>query len=274
MTSAVVWSSLLVAASAAGGSATTPTAGAKSTAAPAGAGSGSASASPASASPASGASGSGSAVGPTTGNTPNAEPDLSAVKPEDMPADVRIRRLEQQTQSLKERAWQLKARMQLLKEQTLGGGVGSQAIITHANDMGASFRLIKISYTLDGTEIFARDDEQAETLYATKTFDVFNGPIAPGSHTLAAVAIYRGHGYGVFEYLSKFTFTSRNSEQFQVEEGKIAKVECRGFERGGAAKQMEKRPAIDCKASELVQKKGGDSPAPAPTNSPTAPTGK
>ena len=280
MTSALVWSSLLIAASAAGGSATTPAAGS------AAAGSGSASTTP----PADG-SGSGSSVGPTTGNTPDAQPDLAAVKPEDMPTDVRIRRLEQQTQSLKERAWQLKARMQLLKEQTLGGGVGSQALITHANDMGAAFRLIKLSYTLDGTEIFARNDDEGETLYTTKSFDVFNGPIAPGTHTLAAVAIYRGHGYGVFEYLSKFTFTARNSEQFTVEEGKIAKVDCRGFERGGASTQMEKRAAVVCKSVELMPKRGADAPepttpgttpvpaaaapaAPAPAAPPAAPTGK
>src|SRR5262249_20148069 len=34
-------------------------------------------------------------------------PDLAAVKPEDMPTSVRMRRLEQKTQALKERAWQL-----------------------------------------------------------------------------------------------------------------------------------------------------------------------
>ena len=37
------------------------------------------------------------------------------MKPEDMPSAVRLRRLEQKTQALKERAWQLKARVQMLK---------------------------------------------------------------------------------------------------------------------------------------------------------------
>jgi hypothetical protein len=268
MTSALVWSSLLIAAgAAAGGSASTPAAGAGSAGATGSAAAGSGTGAPAgSAAPTGSAgsagSGSGSAVGPTTGNTPDANTDLSAVKPEDMPTDVRIRRLEQQTQALKERAWQLKARMQMLKEQTLGGGVGAQALITHANDMGAAFRLTKLSYTLDGTEIFSRNDDDGQTLYSTKSFDIFNGPIAPGSHNLASVATYRGHGYGVFEYLSKFTFTARNTEAFTVEEGKIAKVDCKGYERGGASTQMEKRPALDCKATELAPKKGPDAAAP------------
>ena len=105
--------------------------------------------------------------------------DLASVKPEDMPTAVRLRRLEQKTQALKERAWQLKARVQMLKEQTLGGGVGAQATVTHADQMGASFRLTKLIYSLDGTQVFARTDEAGEAMYKTKNFDVFAGPIAP-----------------------------------------------------------------------------------------------
>src|SRR5262245_40691723 len=86
------------------------------------------------------------APAPTPAPAPSIDP--ATVKPEDMPTAVRMRRLEQRTQALKERAWQLKARVQMLKEQMLGGGVGAQALIAHANEMGASFRLIKIIYTL------------------------------------------------------------------------------------------------------------------------------
>src|SRR5688572_2069096 len=89
-------------------------------------------------------------------------PDPATVKPEDMPTAVRMRRLEQRTQALKERAWQLKARIQMLREQVVGGGVGAQATIAHANDMGSSFRLIGLSYQLDGTQVFSRSDAAAE----------------------------------------------------------------------------------------------------------------
>ena len=68
---------------------------------------------------------------------PRRRPISSAVKPEDMPTAVRMRRLEQKTQALKERAWQLKARVQMLKEQMIGGGVGAQALIAHDDEMGA-----------------------------------------------------------------------------------------------------------------------------------------
>ncbi|HEY0195054.1 MAG TPA: hypothetical protein VGC42_28265 [Kofleriaceae bacterium] len=197
----------------------------------------------------------GTSTGPTSGAPPAAatEPpvDVAAVKPEDMPTAVRMRRLEQKTQALKERAWQLKARVQMLKEQVLGGGAGAQAVIEHVSDMGASFRLTKLIYTLDGTQVFVRSDDTGETLYKTKSFDVFSGPIAPGNHNVAVIATYRGHGYGVFEYLSKYTFTAKGSQGFLAGEGKVNKVDCRGFEKGNATMPLEKRAAIECKASQV-----------------------
>jgi hypothetical protein len=215
--------------------------------------------------PAAAGSGSGSAApapdpGPAAGNTPAPPTDLAAVKPEDMPTDVRMRRLEQKTQALKERAWQLKARVQMLKEQMLGGGVGAQAVITHSSDMGAAFRLTKLVYTLDGTQVFVRTDDTAETLYKTKSFDIFSGPISPGNHNINAVAIYKGHGYGVFSYLDKFTFTAKGSNAFIAGEGKVSRIECRGFERGGQGTPMEKRAAVDCKASQVMPDKAADAP--------------
>src|SRR5687767_6669476 len=96
---AVVLSSLLLVAGAGAQPAPAP----RGTPAPASAGAGSAAA-PAPA-------GAGSAAGPAPSGTGEST-DLSAVRPEDMPTAVRLRRLEQKTQALKERAWQLKARVQ------------------------------------------------------------------------------------------------------------------------------------------------------------------
>ncbi len=212
-------------------------------------------------------SGSGSAASATgSGSAGSADAiDPASVKPEDMPTAVRMRRLEQKTQALKERAWQLKARVQLLKEQLIGGGVGAQALVAHANEMGSSFRLIKLVYTLDGTQVFVRTDETAEDLYKTQAFDVFAGPIAPGNHTLAVTATYRGHGYGVFEYLTKYTFTARGSSTFIAGEGKLSKVDCRGFEKGGATTPLENRPAVECKVTQASPDKPSEAPAPTPT---------
>jgi hypothetical protein len=207
-------------------------------------------------------------AGSASADNPPAPAPPPEAKPEDMPTAIRMRRLEERTQALKERSWQLKARIQMLKEQMLGGGVGAQAVVAHDNDMGSSFRLVKLVYTLDGTEVLSQNDDTAENLFKVKQFDVFNGPIAPGSHNLTMVATYRGHGYGVFEYLQKFTFTARNTSTFVASEGKIAKVDCRGYEKGGTATPMEKRAAIECKVTEVEPEKPG---APAVTNPGTTP---
>lgn len=222
-----------------------------------------------------GGTGAGTAAGtgaPTTPDpAPSPSPDPSTVKPEDMPTAVRMRRLEQQTQALKEKAWQLKARVQMLKEQMLGGGVGAQAVVSHSNEMGSSFRLVKLSYSLDGTQVLVRTDDAGEDLYKTKSFDVFAGPIAPGNHTLTATATYRGHGYGVFAYLTKYTFTARGGQSFSAGEGKITRVECRGYEKGGPTMPLEKRPALDCKVSQVSPDKAPEAPVPTP-GQPSAPT--
>jgi hypothetical protein len=133
----------------------------------------------------------------------------------------------------------------------IGGGVGAQAVIAHSNEMGASFRLIKLVYALDGTQVFARTDDTAESLYKARSFDVFAGPISPGNHTISAVATYRGHGYGVFEYLSKYTFTARGNQAFIAGAGKISRVDCHGFEKGGPTMPLEKRAAVECKVTQV-----------------------
>jgi hypothetical protein len=175
--------------------------------------------------------------------------DGTPVDPEQMPVNLRLRRLEQRVQALKERAWRAKARTTQLKEAVLGGGVGAQATLVHINRMGSSFRLHRLVYALDGTQIFARSAETNQNLYKTKSFDVLTGPISPGSHTISVLAIYKGHGYGVFKYLTKYTFTVRSSHTFTAAEGKSTRIEAVGFEKGGPTTPLDKRPAIDFKVT-------------------------
>ncbi len=172
-----------------------------------------------------------------------------------MPDPVRIRRLEQRVQALKERAWRAKARVGMLKESVLGGGIGAQALVMHSNDMGSSFRLVKLVYSLDGTQVFARTDDTAESLYKSKKFDIYAGPITPGSHSVSVLAVYRGNGYGVFKYLNKYTFQVRSSHTFNAGEGRTTKLEASGYEKGGATTPLEKRPAIDFKVAQIAAEK-------------------
>jgi hypothetical protein len=180
--------------------------------------------------------------------TPVASTDPNAVAPGESPPGIRLRKLEQRVQELKEQAWRIKARVGMLKEAVLGGGIGARASIKHENKMGGSFRMVKVLYALDGTQIYSKADDTGK-LDEMKTFDVLSGPIAPGNHTLSVLIIYRGWGFGVFEYLKKYKFTVRSSHTFTVAEGKLTDITVVGYERGGATTPMEKRPAVDFKVN-------------------------
>ncbi|HVV84972.1 MAG TPA: hypothetical protein VHE35_18035, partial [Kofleriaceae bacterium] len=175
--------------------------------------------------------------------------DGSIVNPDQMPTNLRLRRLEQRVQALKERAWRAKARTTQLKEAVLGGGVGAQATLVHVNRMGSAYRLSRLVYALDGTQIFSRTDDTNPDLYKGKTFDILTGPISPGSHTISVLAVYKGHGYGVFKYLNKYTFTLRSSHTFTAAEGKATRVEAVAYEKGGQTTPLDKRPAMEFKVT-------------------------
>jgi hypothetical protein len=178
----------------------------------------------------------------TAGVTANA-----AVK--DAPVDagtygVRLRDLEQRINELKEQIFRSKARLSLLAETVLQGVVaGSQARIVHENKMGSSYKLVKVVYALDGAPIFNKADEEG-SLGDREEFDIYNGSIVPGEHTLTVKLEYRGHGYGIFSYLKGYRFKVSSSHTFTAPEGKAATLRVVGYEKGGPSAPLEDRPAI------------------------------
>ncbi len=174
----------------------------------------------------------------------------AATGTDDIPVNVRLRRLEQQVQALKERAWRTKARVSMLKDAVLGGGLGANATVVHVNNMGSSYRLVQLVYAIDGTQVFSKTDS-GEELHKNKEIEVLSGPIAPGSHTISVLAVYRGHGYGVFKYLNKYKFSVRSSHTFTASEGKSIRIEAVALERGGATTPLDQRPAMEFKVSDL-----------------------
>jgi len=185
-----------------------------------------------------------------TGTDPRAAP-ASGAEP---PTNIRLRSLEQRVDALKEQAWRVKARVGMLKEAVLGGGIGARATISHINKMGGSFRLSRVVYALDGQQIFSRIDEDSSKLNDLKSIEVFSGPIAPGSHTISVLLEYHGNGYGVFAYLKQYKFTVRSSHSFTATEGKETQVNVEGYEKGGLTTQLKDRPAVDFKESIITER--------------------
>ncbi|HEX7477059.1 MAG TPA: hypothetical protein VF331_04590 [Polyangiales bacterium] len=171
----------------------------------------------------------------------------TAVK--DQPVDagtygVRLRDLEQRINELKEQIFRSKARLSLLAETVLQGVVaGGQARIIHENKMGNSYKLVKVVYALDGAPIFNKADEEG-SLGDSAEFDVYNGSIVPGEHTLTVKLEYRGNGYGIFSYLKGYRFKVTSSHTFTAPEGKATSLRVVGFEQGGPTAPLEDRPAI------------------------------
>ena len=157
---------------------------------------------------------------------------------------VRLRDLEQRINELKEQIFRSKARLSLLAETVLQGVVaGAQAVIVHENKMSSSFRLVKAVYALDGAPIFNKVDEEGG-LGEQEEFQVYNGSIVPGEHTLTVNLEYRGHGFGIFSYLRGYRFKVRSSYTFTAPEGKAVTLRVIGYEKGGPTAPLEERPAV------------------------------
>ncbi|MCG8557479.1 MAG: hypothetical protein MJD61_19655 [Proteobacteria bacterium] len=184
------------------------------------------------------------APGATGPQLPGGSPARAAPTVDASKYSVRLRDLEQRVNELKEQIFRSKARLSLLAETVLQGVVaGAQAKIIHENKMGSSYKLVRVVYALDGAPIFNKADESG-ALGDRDAFDVYNGSIVPGEHTLTVKLEYRGHGYGIFSYLKGYTFKARASFSFNAPEGKLATLRVVGYERGGPTAPLEERPAV------------------------------
>jgi hypothetical protein len=157
---------------------------------------------------------------------------------------LKVQDLEGRVNELKEKIFRTKTRLAILKESVLSTTIaGAESRLVHRNEMGSSFTLEKVIYSLDGTPIFSKVDTQGD-LDGEKEIQIFDGPIVPGNHTVAVVMVYRGNGFGIFSYLRGYVFTLRSSHTFTAEEGKRIQVRVIGYEKGGMTTDLKDRPDI------------------------------
>jgi hypothetical protein len=196
---------------------------------------------------------------PTTAPTaaPTAAPAATPAAPTNAGASytVRLHDLERRVNELKEQIFRSKARLNLLKETVLHGVIaGSRAVIMHRNEMGSTYTLVKLVYALDGAEIFAKTDDSGH-IADSNEFEIFNGSIVPGNHTLSVLMVYQGNGFGVFSYLKGYKFNVRGSHTFAAGEGKQTQLKVVGFEKGNPITTDPKdRPALDFRVNIVADK--------------------
>ncbi|MDC0721367.1 hypothetical protein [Nannocystis bainbridge] len=178
-----------------------------------------------------------------TGGLLGEDPAASA-RTSDLYGD-RLDGIEAEVNSLKDKIFRSKARLAVLRDTVMAGvAAGGRVVLAHRNLMGVGFRLVRIVYTLDGAQIFARSDESGG-LDAEDEILVFDGTLPPGPHEARVELTYQGQGYGVFTYLRGYTFKSPQTHSFNVTEGGSFKLVSKGYERGNLTTEMKDRPAVE-----------------------------
>lgn len=175
------------------------------------------------------------------------EPDLELGASDTRSSDAygeRIQTLRTDVDALKDKVFRSKARLSLLRETVLRGMLsGSRVILAHRNLMGTGFRLVRVVYRLDGAQIFARTDETG-SLDAEDEVVIFDGNLSAGPHDIEIELHYSGHGYGIFAYLTEYTFESKSGHAFTAPEEGAVKVLSVGYEEGNLTTEMADRPNV------------------------------
>jgi hypothetical protein len=156
----------------------------------------------------------------------------------------KILELNGRVSDLKEKIFRTKTRLAILKENVLSKTIaGAEGRFYHVNNMGASYVLEKVVYSYDGVPLQSLIDVDGD-LNDKEEIELSTGPLAPGSHTLSVMMVYRGNGFGVFSYLKGYVYTLRSSHTFHAEEGKIVTVRTIAYEKGTITTDHRDRPDI------------------------------
>ncbi len=157
--------------------------------------------------------------------------------------DVKIKQLEENITQLKEKIFRSKSRLLVLQETILKGVIaGAKAVVYHEDQLGGLYYLESVAYYLDGNPIYGRTNENGE-LKPGEEMQVYDGNVNPGNHMLTVYMIYRGQS-SVFSYIEGIRVKLKANYVFKAEEGKVTRVDVKGFDKGGVTAQFEKRPGV------------------------------
>jgi hypothetical protein len=172
------------------------------------------------------------------------QPEESSATPQDYRGS--LRKMEEEIVDLKERVYNTKTRLVLLKERILADVVsGAYAVIVHRNDMGSAFTLEQMHYHIDGkSKLFMINKDG--NLDTNKEFVIHSGAISPGNHVINVEMVYRGKGK-VLTYMKGYQFKITSRHVFYATEGRIIKILSSGYERGDITYSVEERPSIKFK---------------------------
>ncbi|MFB6351735.1 MAG: hypothetical protein ABEK29_08110, partial [Bradymonadaceae bacterium] len=104
--------------------------------------------------------------------------------------NLEIQELETKIDDLKEKVFQSKSRVVLLKETVLGGNLsGSRAVIVHTDELGGRFKLQRAMYSLNGNRVF-NESKKTGNLPSKKKFKVYDDSLTAGQHNVSILLEY------------------------------------------------------------------------------------
>ncbi|MBQ1927207.1 MAG: hypothetical protein II180_13920 [Proteobacteria bacterium] len=159
--------------------------------------------------------------------------------------DKQLHEVSTSLDTLKEDTFATKSRLLLLREEVLQRAVsGARVQLRYEDEMGGQYDLTQVYYAIDRETVFSGTGEGLKKLDGELIYDRM---LAPGAHQLSVVYVYKGRPWGVFRYMTDYTFRVESGYDFVVDEGKSAELIVVATEQGNAFTAYEERPNIKFK---------------------------
>ena len=158
--------------------------------------------------------------------------------------DKQLREVSTSVDTLKEDTFTTKSRLLLLREEVLQRSMnGSRLQIRHKNDMGGQYDMVQIYYAIDHEQIYAKHETDG-SLNKLDDEVLYDSLLVPGAHQLTVLYVYKGRPWGVFRYMTDYTFKVESGYDFVVDEGKAAELIVTASESGNFFTAYEERPSV------------------------------
>lgn len=133
-------------------------------------------------------------------------------------------------------------------------GTGTLTLVHHEY-MSETFRLVTLSYKVDGRRVF-----ETTSLAANQPTVVLSQIMPAGAHKITVSTVYQGHGIGDFEYLEKYKFTIKSKHTVTILDRQHLRVDITAYEHGDVFTPIDKRPRVDVRETTVPSPTSHETP--------------
>lgn len=110
------------------------------------------------------------------------------------------------------------------------------------NSVGSTFRLTKISFFVDGSQVATQNYPTG--LEPNADVQVFERRVDLGSHTLRVLVEYQGNSAGVFSYFEGYRYKVSSSHGFTATANTTTQITVVTYEKGGLLTSFDNRLGV------------------------------